>query len=165
MLALIVAKAENNCIGNHGKLPWHLSADLKHFKETTLGKPVIMGRNTFESILEQLGKPLPGRENIVVTRNTDYSLDGATVVHSLNEAVRAAGGDAFVIGGAEMYSQALPLADTLYITNVHAHIDGDAFFPDLNENEWTITSSETHTGDSENDYDYTFLTYERKSGM
>jgi len=160
-VSIIVAKSENNCIGVDGKLPWHLPADLKHFKEITTGSPVVMGRKTFESIVSLLGKPLPNRRNIVVTRNSSYRPDGAEVMHSLSDAVKLES-NVFVIGGAQIYEQALPLADSLYITNVHTRVDGDAFFPDINENEWQIVNSETHQHDDVNEYDYTFLTYERK---
>ena len=160
-ISLIAAKSENNVIGVDGKLPWHLPADLKHFKELTTGMPVIAGRKTFESILEMLGRPLPNRRSLVVTRNAEYAPEGAEVFHSLERAIAAAGGTAFVIGGAEIYRQALPLADTLYLPNVHTHVDGDAYFPDIDEREWRVTASETHERDEKNGYDYTFLTYER----
>ncbi len=160
-ISIIVAKSENSCIGNAGDLPWHLPADLKHFKETTDGKTVVMGRKTFESIVSMLGKPLPNRKNIIVTRNTGYKPEGAKVAHSLQEVLRE-NKDVFVIGGAEIYKQALRFADKLYITNVHTHIDGDAFFPDINENEWEVTKSETHESDEKNKYAYTFLEYERR---
>lgn len=126
-LALLVAMSRNRVIGRNGRLPWHLSEDLQRFKRLTLGHCVIMGRKTFESI----GKPLPGRDNIVVTRNPAYAPTGVTVVHALEAAVAHCGNaeKIFVIGGAEIFEQALPLADTLYMTLIEHEIEGDTFFP------------------------------------
>jgi dihydrofolate reductase len=160
-ISLIVAVAENDVIGRRGELPWRLSADLRRFKELTMGHAIIMGRKTFESI----GRPLPGRRMIVVTRQADYRAEGADVVGGLEEAYRAAGSrgesEAFVIGGAEVFAQAKPQAERVYLTRVHATVDGDAFFPPLDSNQWRLVSSEPHAADAKNEYSYTFEIYER----
>ena len=134
MLSLIVAAGERNEIGRDGGMPWHLPADLKHFKEVTLGKPVVMGRRTHESI----GRPLPGRRNIVVTRNPGYHAEGCEVAHSLEEALRIAGtaAEVMVIGGAALYREALPLAGRIYLTRVAGQFDADTYFPDFDAQEW-----------------------------
>ncbi len=126
-IAIVVAMAANRVIGRDNQLPWHLPADLKHFKQLTLGKPVVMGRKTYASI----GRPLPERTNIVVTRDRDYEAPGCVVVHSLDEALAAAGeaAEVMVIGGAGIYRQVLPRTDTLYLTEVHAEFEGDTLFP------------------------------------
>jgi dihydrofolate reductase len=156
-LSLIVAAADNNVIGKDNKLLWHIPADLKRFKALTLGKPCIMGRKTYESILDQLGKPLPGRTSIVISAS-GYTHDGAVVVATLEEAIEKARGEnadeMMVIGGAQIYALALPLADRIHLTRVHIAPEGDAFFPALNENEWKETARE-----SAGDYD--FITLER----
>ena len=139
-LSMIVATAQNRVIGRDNALPWYLPNDLKYFKQTTLGKPVIMGRKTYESI----GKPLPGRTNIVITRQTDYLPEGVKVVHSVAEARDLAESvclidgqeEAMIMGGAEIYTLALPDADRLYLTEVHADVDGDAYFPEYDKTEW-----------------------------
>ena len=158
-LSVIVAMAANRVIGHANRLPWHLPADLKHFKATTLGKPVLMGRKTWESI----GRPLPGRTNIVITRDTAYTADGCVVVHSLDEAIRVAGEaeEAMVIGGAELYRQALPLADTLYLTLVHGEFTGDTRFPEWRQDEWREIGRVDHEPDESNPHAYSFLTLER----
>jgi len=160
MISIIVAKSENSCIGIKNKLPWHLSEDLKHFKKITEGHKVIMGRKTFESILDFLGKPLPNRENIVITRNKSYNQKNCTVVNSLEEAINLINSDqeAFIIGGAEIYNQAIKQADKLYITEVKTEIDGDKFFPELDKN-WLEISREYHTKDEKNKYDFDFVEY------
>lgn len=141
-LVLIAAVAKNGVIGNANKLPWHLPEDLKHFKELTTGHAVIMGRKTWESLPERF-RPLPGRRNIVITRNPAYQAPGATVVHSLAEALKVgAGGTAeklFVIGGAELYAHALPLAKRLELTEIDAAFEGDAYFPAFDRGEWRET--------------------------
>ena len=134
-IALIAALADNGVIGKDGDLPWHIPEDLKHFKAVTMGKPIIMGRKTFTSI----GKPLPGRTNVVLTRKEDFAADGVQVVHSLAEAFSAAQAEAeeiMVIGGAQVYEEALPRADRLYLTYVHQTVEGDTYFPSFNEGEW-----------------------------
>jgi len=157
ILSLIVAASRNNVIGAGGKLPWHLSADLKHFKKLTLGHPVLMGRKTFESI----GKPLPGRTNIVITRQKEYQACGATVVHSLEEALRVCEKEpeVFVIGGAEIYKEALPQADRIYLTRINQNFEGDTRL-DLNLSAWRETLRE----DSLNNLlPYSFITYKRSN--
>jgi dihydrofolate reductase len=161
-LSLIVAMADNHVIGHNNRLPWHLPADLKHFRAITLGKPVLMGRKTWESI----GRPLPGRTNIVITRNADYLAADCVVVHSLDEALRAAGSAAevMVIGGAELYRQALPQADTLYLTLVHGEFEGDTRFPDWQPDDWRETERIDHGPDDRNPHAYSFITLERIAG-
>ena len=139
-VTIVVAMAENRTIGKDGDLPWRLPADLKHFKAVTMGKPILMGRKTWESI----GRPLPGRLNVVITRDADYRADGVTVVHSLEgalEAARESGADeACVVGGAEIYRLALPLADRLELTEVHAAVEGDTAFPAFDPADWSETA-------------------------
>ena len=164
-LSLIAAVADNGIIGRNGKLPWYLPEDLKYFKRVTLGKPVVMGRKTWESI----GRPLPGRTNIVVTRQPGYQAEGARVVESLDEALRLAESIAVidgaeelvVIGGEEIYRLALPMADCLYLTEVHAEVPGDARFPDWAREEWTEVARETPAEDAAGDYPYSFVVYFR----
>ena len=158
-LSLIAVVARNGAIGRNNALLVHLSEDLKHFKRTTLGCPVIMGRKTFESI----GRPLPGRRNIVVTRNTQWLADGIEAAHSLDEALALVGDapKAFVIGGGELYAQALPRADELVLTELHRDFDGDTFFPAWNRREFSETSRERHHTGETPAFDYDFVTYER----
>lgn len=157
LLTLIVARARNGVIGRDNTLPWRLPEDLQHFKRTTLGAPIIMGRKTWDS----LGRPLPGRANIVVSRNPDFAPEGAIVVASLEAAAQACGdvAEAFVIGGAQIYAQALPLARRVLATEVHARVEGDAFFPLLPAFQWKETARERQP--AENGYEYDFVTYER----
>lgn len=158
-LSLIWAMDKKQLIGKENGLPWQLSADMKWFRKQTMGKPILMGRKTFESI----GKPLPGRENLVLTRQTDLSIEGCTVVHSLAEA-KAAVPDAeeiMVIGGSEIYALLLPDADRLYCTVIHDLFEGDAWFPEFDKNEWEQTLCEYHDPDEANDYAYSFIIYER----
>ena len=161
IISLIAAASENNVIGNHGTLPWSLPDDLKHFRTVTEGHPVIMGRKTFASI----GKPLPNRKNIVITRGT-MTMPGCDIVHSLEEALdlaRAANAaEVFVMGGGEIYAQALPIADRVYLTRVHATIEGDAFFPELDPQEWEETEQHEHAQDEKHAYACTFTLYERR---
>lgn len=165
-LALIVAVAENGVIGRDNTLPWHLPGDLQYFKRVTMGKPIIMGRKTFDSI----GRPLPGRTNIVISRDRAYRAEGAAVVSSLDaalEVARDAGGGAanaevVVIGGAEIYRLALPLASRLYITEVHAAVEGDAWMPDIAWDQWREISREPHAAAGENPYDFSFVVHERQ---
>ena len=157
MIALVVAMAENRVIGKENKLIWHLPADLKFFKNITTGHPIIMGRKTFESI----GKPLPNRTNIIITRQPDFTAEGCLVAHSLTEALMLAqqlDSDIFVIGGAEIYKQAMFLADTIYLTEVHHTFEGDTFFPEIDSILWQETSREEHKADEKNPYDYAFVT-------
>ena len=165
-LAMMAAKASNNVIGRDNKLPWYLPNDLKYFKQVTFGKPVIMGRKTWDS----LGKPLPGRTNIVITRQPDFQAEGAKVVATLDEAVTMAENVAFiegqdeavVMGGAEIYALALPKADRLYLTEVHAEVEGDTWFPEYDTSEWKEIGREDFPAEGPNPYDYSFVVYERK---
>jgi dihydrofolate reductase len=162
-LSLIVAKARNQVIGKENQLVWKLSGDLQHFKRTTLGHHVIMGRKTFES----MGKPLPGRTSIVITRNKDYQVSPPHyVVHSLDEALEIVQNkdleQAFILGGAEIFRQALPVVDEMIITEVDAHPDGDTFFPPVDYSAWKKVSEEDHSKDEKNEYNYTFVIYHRK---
>ena len=144
MISLIAAVSENNVIGNKGALPWHLPRDFAFFKETTVEHTVVMGRKTFESI----GRPLPNRKNIILTRQ-DVSFDGCTVVHSIDEIPQEE--DVFVIGGAEIYNQFLPLAKRLYITVVHTTLEGDTYFPAIDPATWKCVSSQRHEKDEKNE--------------
>ena len=161
-IALIAAMAENRVIGRDNGLPWRLSADLRRFKSLTMGKPVIMGRKTYESI----GKPLPGRSNIVVTRDPHYRAPGCRVVHSLEQALEAGAGHAevMVIGGAELYRQALGRAQRMYLTLIRAEVDGDTLFPDIEPQQWRELERESHCADENNQYDYDFVILQRVSG-
>lgn len=159
MISMIVAVSSNSVIGRDGDLPWHMPADLKRFKRLTMGHHLIIGRRTWDEV----GAPLPGRIMVVVTRDTEFRVDGATVVHSLDEALQVVEGDdeVFIAGGGEIYRQALPLADRVYLTRVHAEIDGDTTFPELEEEEWRLVDREDHGSDDRNPYPYSFLTYDR----
>jgi dihydrofolate reductase len=158
-LCLIAALAANGVIGKDGGLPWRLPADLKRFKALTMGHPLVMGRKTYESI----GKPLPGRRNLVITRNRDYSAPGCEVVHSLDAAMAACSGtaDVFIIGGAELYRESLPAAHSLELTEIHAEFDGDAFFPEFKRGEWRETARDVHAGEPGIAFRYDFVRYER----
>lgn len=159
MMILIAAVARNGVIGKDNALPWHLPEDLKHFKQLTTGQAVIMGRKTWESLPERF-RPLPGRLNIVVTRNPAYQAEGATVVSSLEEAQKVgAGRTAFVIGGAELYAHALPFAQQLELTEIDADVEGDAYFPSYDRTEWRELSRQQ--GTSSEGLRYAFITYER----
>jgi dihydrofolate reductase len=163
-LAVIVAAAENAVIGRNNALPWHLPEDLRYFKKVTMGKPIVMGRKTFESI----GRPLPGRANIVITRNPGFQAEGVRVVASLEEALQLAENIAVidgaqelvVIGGAEIYKAAIPRADRLYITEVHASVEGDACLPPIEWGDWQEVGRERYTAQDPNPYDYSFVVYE-----
>ncbi|MEW6165236.1 MAG: dihydrofolate reductase [Pseudomonadota bacterium] len=158
-LVIIVAMARNGVIGRDNALPWHLPEDLKRFKQLTMGHAVIMGRKTWESLPEKF-RPLPGRRNIVVTRNAGYAAPGATVVHSLEEAEKVSpGGTAFIIGGAELYAHALPRATRLEITEIDADIEGDARFPAFDRAQWRETRRAS--GTDANGLRYAFVSYAR----
>ena len=159
MISLIVAAAENGVIGREGELPWRLSDDLRHFKAVTMGKPIVMGRKTWDSI----GRPLPGRQNIVITRQAGFEAPGCDIVSSTEEAVAAAGDvdEIMIIGGSQVYASFLPAADRVYLTRVHAEVDGDAHFPALDEDTWRLVSDERHAADDRNEFDYSFRLYER----
>ena len=156
-LTLIAAVAQNGVIGSNNTLPWRLPEDLKRFKALTLGHPIIMGRKTWES----LGRPLPGRSNIVITRAPDFKAPGCMVVDSLAAALDACGGvaEAFVIGGAEIYALALPVAHCLQLTEIKRDFPGDTRFPDIDRTVWRETARECHQSDA--GFDYEFVTYER----
>ena len=157
--SLIVAMSENRVIGRDDTLPWRLPADLKHFKDTTMGHPIVMGRRNHEDI----GRPLPGRQNIVLTRQADYAADGCTVIHEPEEleAVVPDGAEVMIIGGAEVYALFFPKVTRMYLTLVHAEIEGDVFFPAFGVGKWKETSRQFHPADEANAYDYTFVTMER----
>ena len=159
-ITLVVAAADNGVIGRENQLPWQLPDDLKRFKRITLGRPVVMGRKTFESI----GRPLPGRANIVVTRDTHYRRDGITVVHDIDSAVRCAGDvpEVMVIGGAELFRLFLPRARRVHLTRVHADIDGDAYWPALDQREWRLAEGESHSADERHAHAMTFELWERR---
>jgi dihydrofolate reductase len=158
-LTLIAAVAKNGVIGSNNALPWHLPEDMKHFKQLTIGNAVIMGRKTWESLPERF-RPLPDRLNIVVTRNAAYAAPGATVVHTLDEALKVgAGGTAYIIGGAELYAHALPLAQSLELTEIDAEFSGDAYFPDIDRTQWHEIRRQA--GLSAAGLGYAFVTYER----
>lgn len=159
-LSIIVAMAENRIIGKDNRLPWHLPEDLKHFKEITMGKPVIMGRKTYESI----GRPLPGRENIVLTRNKSYQAKGAKVISSLQEAIKAcpSAEEIFIIGGAELYKETLSKADRLYLTVIHKDFEGDAYFPKVDlEKDFKVVEKTDCVSSGPEKLSYTFITAER----
>ena len=159
LISLIAAMSDRRVIGVKNRLPWHLPADLKWFRQQTMGKPILMGRLTFESI----GRPLPGRTNIIVTRDRDYRVDGALVCHDI-EAALAAAGDAeeiMVIGGATFYRQMMSRASRLYITVVHADIAGDAWFPEIDASRWREDQRIDHPADDANPYPYSFVIYNR----
>ena len=160
MIAIVVAADENNVIGKDNQLIWHLPADLKHFKQITMGHPIIMGRKTYESI----GKPLPGRTTIIITRQDGYEAEGCIVVNAIQEAIEKAkqlDEQAYLIGGAEIYKQALELTDTIYLTRIHHRFEGDTFFPEIKEDEWKSVSEEQHEPDEKNKYSYSFIKLER----
>lgn len=161
-LSAIVAMSENHVIGNNNQLPWHLPADLKHFKTLTSGHTIIMGRKTHEAI----GRALPQRFNIVITHNKHYQAKDCVVVHSLDEALThqasAADNELFIIGGEQIYRLALPYIQCLYLTIVHQTITGDAYFPELNLNEWQEISRETHPADEQHAVAFSFVTLQRQ---
>lgn len=161
MISLIWAMDENRVIGHHNQLPWRLPEDLKFFKRVTMGHPIAMGRKTYESI----GKPLPGRENIVITRDQNFDPEGCNVMNSMEEFFDFAGqreDEVFVIGGAEIFKEVLPRADKLYLTLIHKQFEGDTFFPVFDIDKWQLESREPGLKDEKNPYDYEFLIYKRK---
>ena len=158
-LSCIVAVSENGVIGRKNELPWKLSADLRRFKQLTTGHAIIMGRKTFDSI----GRPLPNRTSIVMTRDLGYESPGVVVVHSFDQAVAACQDqqEAFVIGGEAVFREALPQARRLYLTRVHKNVEGDAYFPEAELAGWKLLQQERHSEDDKNDYPFTFCVYER----
>ncbi|MEH7224390.1 dihydrofolate reductase [Bacillus sp. JJ1566] len=160
MISLLVAMDKNQLIGRDNDLPWRLPADLAYFKRVTMGHPIIMGRKTYDSI----GRPLPGRENIIVTRDTSYTAEGCKVIHSIDEIVKMneeIDQELFVIGGAEIFKAILPYSDRLYITEIEEEFEGDTYFPAFDKSLWKIISEEKGIRDEKNPYDYTFLVYEK----
>jgi dihydrofolate reductase len=157
--SLIVAMSENRVIGRDGRLPWRLSADLQRFKRLTMGHHLVMGRKTWDSI----GRPLPGRTSIVITRDPAFRAGEALVAHSIDQVAGLASGadQVFFIGGAEIYRQVLPFVERIYMTLVRAHIDGDTFFPAWDPHRWRLVESVSGQADERNQYDYDFLTYDR----
>jgi len=158
-LSLVVAMDENRVIGIDEGLPWHLSSDLKYFRDITMGKPIVMGRKTHESI----GRPLPGRRNIVVTRNGVFEAPGCDVVTSLEAALKLVDDvpEVMMVGGASLYLDTLPLADHIYMTEVHAEVQGDTWFPEIDPEQWIELSRTAFSADENNEYDYSFVVYER----
>jgi dihydrofolate reductase len=161
-LSIIAAVSENKVIGREGDLPWRLPADLAHFRKLTMGHTIVMGRRTYESI----GKQLPGRRMIVVTRQPDYHIEGAEVVSDLDEALivaQLAGDDeVFIVGGEDVFKQTFPMAGHVYLTRVHADVEGDTYFPDFDEDEWEKVSCEDHDADGKNEHRYSFEVYRRR---
>jgi dihydrofolate reductase len=162
-LSLIVIVSSNNVIGRDNKLPWHMPADLKRFKNLTMGHHVLMGRRTFDEIR----KPLPGRVNVIITRDPHFAAEGVALSRSIDEAINKAeaAGDleVFLIGGGEIFNQVMHRADRMYMTRIHADIEGDTYFPDFDDvNEWKLIEAEHFEADEKNAYPYSFLTYERR---
>jgi dihydrofolate reductase len=164
IISTIVATAKNNVIGSKNSIPWYLSGDFKNFARLTKGHSVIMGKNTYQSIIDRLGHPLPERKNIVLAQASENLIaEGCFVASSFEEALSLAEGDeVFIIGGAQVYKHTFPYIQKMYITLVDAYVEGDAFFPEYNLNDWNLISIESHTKDEKNNYDYKFLVYERK---
>jgi dihydrofolate reductase len=163
MISIIAAISKNYVLGKENKLLWHLPKDFKFFKETTLGHPIIMGRKTFES----LPKALPGRTNVVVTGDRNYVKEGAVVTHSLEDAIKVGlseNKEVFICGGGQIYKEALEkdLVNKIFLTEVDAEIDGDAFFPSFNKQDWEISKKECHTKDEKHDFDFCFVEYLKK---
>jgi dihydrofolate reductase len=159
MISFIVAMDQNRVIGKDNQLPWHLPEDLKYFKKVTIGHPIVMGRKTFESI----GRPLPGRENIILTRNETYRPEGCKIINSIDDLKQISNDydeEVFVIGGAEIFKQTFHLADKLYITVIDEQFEGDTFFPNF-DNEWKLISKMKGIKNDKNRYDYYFCEYER----
>ncbi len=156
MIKIIVAISKNRVIGDSNRLIWHLPADLKRFKEITTGHPIVMGRKTYQSI----GRPLPNRRNIIITRDEEFEVDGCEVVNSLEEALLLTNNDCFIIGGGEIYKQSLHLADQIYMTVVSEDFEGDTKFPEIDQS-WYISKQEDFTSDEKNQHNYSFIFYER----
>lgn len=159
-ISIIVATARNGIIGRDGSLPWHLPDDLKRFKEITTGHTVVVGRKTFEAI----GRPLPDREVVVLTRNRGFDAEDIQVIHSFEKAIALADEreELFVAGGAEVYAHTLPLADRLYQTQVHADVEGDVSFPEISSSEWRLSSEELHDSDENHEFAFSFRSFERR---
>ena len=160
LVSIIVAASTNKVIGAGGNLPWKISDDLKRFKRLTMGKPIVMGRLTWDSI----GRPLPGRQNIIITRQRDFSATGCDIVDTPAAALRLANDaeEVMIIGGSQIYDLFLSKAGRIYLTRVHAEIEGDAYFPDIDDNEWALVERESHGASEANEFAFDFLTYERR---
>ena len=160
MIIMIAAASENNALGKNNELVWHLPNDFKRFKNLTSGHHIIMGRKTFESF----PKPLPNRTHIVISRQENYNPEGCIVVHSMEQAIEICSVDdeTYIIGGGEIYKLGIPFTDKIEITRVHHHFEADAFFPEIDSNDWEITQSEFHQKDDKHQFDYTYDTYTRK---
>jgi dihydrofolate reductase len=159
MVSIVVATAQNNVIGNDNDLIWHLPADLKHFKSVTSGSSILMGRKTYESI----GRPLPKRENIIITRQADLTIEGCVVANSLQEAIdKAKSEEVFIIGGGEIYKQAIEIADKIYLTKIHQDFEGDTVFPEIDSSTWKEVSSVPGQLDEKNKLAHTFIELVRK---
>ena len=160
-ISMIAAMTEDRVIGVKNSLPWKLPNDMKWFREKTMGKPIVMGRKTFESFG---AKALPGRTNIIITRDESYQASDSVVVHSIDEALKAAGDvdEVMIIGGASFYEQMLPKADRLYLTFVHAELEGDAWFPEINNSDWNKVEKINHKNDDKNRYAHSFIILDRK---
>lgn len=158
MLILIAAQTKNRVIGKDGKMPWHLPADLRYFRETTSGHTVVMGRKTYES----MGRPLPNRRNIILTRQKDLKIEGCEVFNDIEEVKKQfKDEEVFVIGGAEIYELSLPFADRVYLTEIDAELDGDTFFPEIDKSKWREISRKTYIKDEKNKYSLDFVIYEK----
>ena len=160
MISLVVAMDQNRVIGKDNQLPWHLPADLQYFKKVTMGNPIVMGRKTFDSI----GRVLPGRENVIVTRNRDYINADCTILHSIEDVKHFADTtekEVMIIGGAEIFKEVLPVADRLYITKIHAEFTGDTYFPAIDEKEWKLVSSTPGIVDEKNKYAHDYMVLDR----
>ncbi len=162
MLRIIAAVSDNGVIGRGDEIPWRLQADMRRFKQLTLGGFVIVGRNTHESIVKRLGKPLPGRTTIILSRQSGYTAPGCVVVQNLKMAQALCSNDAWIIGGAAVYTAALPLTDKLCLTRVHATVSGDAWFPEWSRSQWQLVFDEHYSADDRNEYPFVFEEYQRK---
>jgi len=158
-VSIVVAMSSNAVIGKSGGLPWHLSADLKHFKSITMGKPIIMGRKTHDSI----GKSLPGRENIVLTRDYQYRAEGCSIIHKFNDVYKRCSevDEVMIVGGSQLYDQVLPLANILYMTEVHGDVEGDTRFPEFDREQWREVQRQDFKANEKNDFDYSFVVFKR----
>lgn len=161
MISIVVAMDKNRLIGRNNELPWHLPADLAYFKKVTMGKPIVMGRKTHESI----GRPLPGRDNIIITRNSEFNVEGCIIVHTVDDILKLANGttsELCVIGGSEIFKEVLPYTDRLYITEIDYSFDGDTYFPEIDHTEWELISREQGSSDEKNPYTFFYNIYDRK---
>ncbi len=164
IISLIAAASENDVIGKNNQLIWHLPNDLKYFQDQTAGKPVIMGRKTFDAIISEIGKPLPKRQNIVMTRDESFYAEGVLIANNLQDAIQLAGNvpEIMIIGGGYIYTEALAIADKIQLTRVHHVFEGDAFFPKIDTMQWELHTEERHEVDENHAYAYTFMIYTRK---